>query len=198
MFEFIGEQIRTQVFDSFAWITRAGGLTEMLEVSDNGTAVRFPASKPVAGQPCEQGDYINLSPHGREVCIAFVDAPGDINTTERNGMWTRVDIPFRVVVWYNEDKIDYTGNLDKAARMTQDIITAVKAATFSGAGVYKAKGVYTGLSTNPERIWGKYGFKSSDGLFMLPYRTFAINFSMKAFVTNCAEVDSLSKSREVC
>ena len=158
MLEYIGEQIRTQVFARLTWISRAGGYTELLEANDGGTQKRFPGTKPQYQVPCEPGDYLNMGPDGKETCIAFVDSPGLIQVDERRSKYERVSVPFRVVVWYDDRKVRYDGPADKAGQMAKEIIAYARAATLSTTGVSGCKVSYDSIDFDPARIWGAYGF----------------------------------------
>lgn len=179
MIEFAAERIRSGVLSSLSWATRTAGLTEMLQVGAN----KFPGAKPQFGTDCEPGDYLNMSPDGREAAIAFVDSPGDVKVDRHTSNFDQVSATLRVVVWYDESKMRYEGPLDKSTRMAHEVVKLARVCDLSGGAVYGSRLRFEALITDPGAIWGAYGFKADDMLFMLPYRTFAVVFKLRAFVS---------------
>jgi hypothetical protein len=186
MFEYIGEKIRAAL-EGFEWVSRLAGQTEVLHTTDGGERKTFPGAKPRYAVTCEPGDYLNMAPDQRERCIVFVDFPGELVVKQRTFQFERVEIPFRVVVWYNDLAVGYSGNADKMGGMVAAIAAAVKGADYNTTGFSGCKASYTGLSTVPGKIWGQYGIGPEAGHFTLPYRTFAVYFTLKAHVSKCAD-----------
>lgn len=182
MLEYIAEQIRAQALASLTWISRPAGLVEMLQVKNGDTFTKFPAAKRYYGVTCEPGDYLNMSPDGNEICIAFVDSAGDVRIDQRTSHFERISAFFRVVVWYDERKIRFDGQFDKSGKMALEITEVVRTAELNTAGLTGCKIGFENLTTDPAKIWGSYGFKPDDQLFMLPYRTFAVSFRMRGFL----------------
>lgn len=197
MYEYIGEHIRAQVLAPLTWVSRPAGLVEILEVKNGEKNTKFPGAKPYYGVNCEPGDYLNMSPDGKETCIAFVDSSGEIRVDQHTTHFDRISAFFRVVVWYDEKKIRYDGALDISARMTQEIVNLAKSANLNNAGIGGCKVIYESLTTDPAKIWGVYGFKPDDQLFMLPYRTFAVSFRMTAFLSGACQDYSI-QVQSVC
>ena len=188
MFDYIGEKIRTEAFSRLTWISRAGGFTEMVEVNDGGTLKRFPGAKPQYQMPCEPGDYLNMSPDGSEICIAFTDSAGKIQVDERHRIFDKVSAFFRVVVWYDENRIAYGGATDKAHQMAKEIIAAVRGVNMNNTGLQGCRVSFDSVDFDPAKVWAGYGFKADDALFMRPYRTFAVSFRLRALLaTGCAD-----------
>ena len=67
-----------------------------------------------------------MAPDGSETCIAFVDVPSDIQVDETHRTYNILNVRFRVVVWFDERKIDFEGENDKPGRLVQEIINTVK------------------------------------------------------------------------
>jgi len=197
MLEYIAEQIRAQAFASLSWISRPAGLVEMLQVRNGNNFTKFPAAKPYYGVVCEPGDYLNMSPDGKEACIAFVDSAGDLKIEQRTSHFERFSAYFRVVVWYDEKRITVGGVMSKTAAMAFEIQNEVKQVNFDAPKLSGCKVLSEGITENPANIWGSYGFKPDDQLFMLPYRTFAVSFRLRGFLFGKCE-DFSVQAQEVC
>jgi len=189
MFESIGEAVKTGL--SLEWIERLGGFVELVSVKNGEERALFPGCKEYSGTTWN-GGYLNMSP-GPETSLAFVDSQNDITVERTTGMYRILLIRFRVVVWYDENAIEYEG--DKTGRMVQDVIDKVKAVEF--VGLKSVRTIFEGLSVDPNRIWGQYNYKPDDALFMAPYRTFAVSFRMRAYQMTkiCGEA---LQTNEVC
>jgi len=196
MFEYIGEKARAALAD-LEWVSRLAGQTEVLHTTDGGERRAFPGAKPRYGIPCEPGDYLNMGPDGRERCIVFVDFPGEVSVKQRTSHFDRIEVPFRVVAWFNEKALEYSGSADRMGGMVASIVSALKGADFATTGFSGCKTAYTGLSTMPEKIWGAYGIGPETGHFALPYRTFAVYFTLKAHVFKCADY-AIENAASVC
>lgn len=175
MFDFIAEKTRSNVLASLPWVSRCAGLVEPTLATDGGY---YPGARPYAGQPCDAGDYLNMSPQETETCIAFVDTDGEVRKQRGTSRFVGFETHFRVVLWYDERKISVdAGNF--AFGMQSAIIAGVQATNYNGLGLHLTKAFFDGAQFDPKAIWGRYAInQEKQGLFMLPYRTMAISFRL--------------------
>ena len=190
MFEYIGKKIQTSLA-LLEYVSLAGGYTELIDAPNGGERLKRPMSrKYVDGKP---DGYVDMSPDGSESCIMFVDGT-DMSLEQHTNHYDVLLFRPRIVVWYDERKLDFTGELDTGARVTQDIISSVKSTLFPFFSRVHAR--FELLTVDPARIWQGYNFKPDDALFMAPYRTFAITFRLKVWQMNC--VESTIELNEIC
>lgn len=176
--EYIGEKIRASALADLTWITRSAGLTEPIRATDMDAFRPFPGAKQFAGSVCEPGQYINMAPDDGQAAIAFVDAPDQMRVKRAHGKYSDVEIPVRVVLWYDTRKLEVSAGI-LAANAATDVITAVKAVDFDTEGFLITKAVFTGFEHDPARIWSRYGLAVNDiGMFMVPYSTLALHFKV--------------------
>lgn len=176
MTDYIGEKIRDMVLSGLPWISRSAGLTEPVQNADGGT---YPGSRRYTGDPCTAvGDYINMAPQDTETAIAFVDWDGDIRRVYSNAKLYDFETPFRVVVWFDERKVTVdAGNLMFAL---QGAITAgIRAVNLNTNGLLRTKVIFDSIQLDPLQVWSRYRIaQERQGLFLLPYRTFALRFRL--------------------
>ena len=198
MLESIGNTIAAAL-SNLPFVSRSGGLTELVDVQNGENRQRIPGAKgyretdgAFTGKP---EDIASMAPDGSETCIAFVDVPSDIQVDETHRIYSILNVRFRVVVWFDERKIDFEGENDKPGRLTQEIINAVKGLNFT---VFKKhRTTFESISVDAGRIWSAYNFKPDDALFMAPYRTFAVTFRMKAWYFPACDVPTI-ETKDVC
>lgn len=179
MFDYIGEKIRAGVLSSLPWISRAAGYTEPARAVDSGRF--YPGARPYAGQPCtDAGDVLNMAPEEGDTAIAFVDSDFEIRVIGENRRWQEVETFFRVVVWYDTRKVAIdAGHLATGLQMA--INAGVGALDFNTEGLQGAKARFYTFTDTPSRIWARYGMADDPGgVFMLPYRTFALTYKFTA------------------
>lgn len=175
MFDYIGEKIRAGVLSQNPWISRSAGLTEPVQNADGGL---YPGARPYAGAPCEDtGDYVNMAPSETETCIAFVDQEGELKKVYTNSRLYDFEAFFRVVVWFDERKVTVDGP-SLMLSMQSAITAGVNATSFNTTGLLRTKTFFESAQFDPKSIWGRYAAPDKQGLFLLPYRTFAIRFRL--------------------
>ena len=178
MLEHIGEQIRASVLAGLSWASRSAGYTEPVQAVDGETRRLFPGSKPIGVVNCEAGQYINLGPDNGQTGIVFVDSISSMVVKKGRAKYSEIEVPFRVVVWYDERKISVpSGNV--MLNIQSDIVLGIKSVTLDTDGLVLTKVVFSGFEHDPAKVWGRYGIAINDvGMFIAPYSTFAINFKM--------------------
>lgn len=176
MTDYIGEKIRDSVLSGLPWISRSAGLTEPVQNADGGT---YPGARRYTGDPCAAvGDYVNMAPQETETALAFVDWDGDIRRVYSNAKLYDFETPFRVVVWFDERKVTVdAGNLMFAL---QGAITAgIRATNLNTNGLLRTRVIFDSVQLDPIQIWSRYRMgQERQGLFLLPYRTFALRFRL--------------------
>lgn len=175
MTDYIGEKIRDLVLSELPWISRAAGYTEPVRNADGGY---FPGARPFAGQP-DHGvsDYVNMAPQETETAIAFVDWDGDLRRVYQNGKVYDFETFFRVVIWFDERKISVdSGNVMFA--MQGAITAGIRATDLNTEGLLRTKTFFDSTTFDAEKVWSRYKMPEKQGLFMLPYRTFALRFRL--------------------
>lgn len=201
MLETIAEQIRQQLA-TLDWITRTGGLTNPVEILDGETAKTIPACLSYEGAPCDagsEGDFLNMAPHGEEVCIAFVEMPNDFSVVRRHARYDDVTLAFRVVVWYDARKISFDGDLEPSWKMIEQIIGAVKAADVTNDALGGAKIRFNSTQFTPDQIWSRYNMRDANqGFFMYPYRTFGLNFILQCRLNLSCFDGTLTANANAC
>ena len=109
-----------------------------------------------------------------ETCIVFSEFQ-EYTVNERVNLYERFTLRFRLIVWFNEAKIDYDGYAGE--KISKDLIKKVR-----GLNMYKKPQInFESITADPARIWSAYSFRPDDALFMAPYRTFALTFSLRAY-----------------
>ncbi len=182
MIESIADQIKAGVFDNLDWITRSGGLTELVEDTSGETPVRRPWARIL-----EDGvrSYVDVTPDGNDACIAFVDFPSDMTVETERSKYRIVVLRPRIVVWCNEDKIEYSGDLEKQGGMVTAINNLVRGLSINALSTSRI--VLESMSVDAGRIWSGYNFRADDALFVAPYRTFALTFRLRGYQMFCAD-----------
>ena len=172
MFDRLGQEI-ISVLEPLEYITLRGGMVELINQTDGEQRSVTPQSK-VYADGVWTGEYQNLSPDHSETCIVFSEFV-DYTVTERTNLYERFTLRFRLIVWFNEAKIDYDGYAGE--KISKDLIRKVR-----GLNLYKKPQIhFESITADPARIWSAYSFKPDDALFMAPYRTFALTFTLRAF-----------------
>lgn len=174
MKQYIGEKIRDSVLSSLPWISRAAGLSDPVLGADGLT---YPGARPFDGQPCEgAGDYVNMSPQEGESVVAFVDWDGDLRRVFSTPKLFDFETFFRIVVWMDERKITVSAG-DVRMAMQAAIAAGVRAASYNTDGLYRTRVFFDSLQFDPLSVWARYtAAKENQGLFMLPYQSFALRF----------------------
>ena len=183
MIEYIGKKIQPAL-SSIEYVSLAGGYVEMIEAPNKeGERTRRPmCRKYVDGVPV---DYVEVTPDGSDSCIMFVDMPTEPSVDLHTTRYDVLIIRPRIVIWYDEQKVIFEGEVDTGTRIFQDVQSALKEVDFSFFG--KSTIRFESITVDPARIWNGYNFKPDDALFMAPYRTVAFTFRMKAWSMNCKE-----------
>ena len=179
MFDYIGEKIRAGVLANLPWISRAAGYTEPAAGVDSGSV--YPAAMPYDGQPCDDAaDLVNMAPQQGDTALAFVDSDYDVRVVSEGGRRRQeIETFFRVVVWYDTRKITIdAGHLATGLQMA--ITAGVQAIDFNTDGLQGVRVNFYSYTDTPERIWARYRMADDRGLFMLPYRTFALTYRLTA------------------
>ena len=190
MFEYIGKKIQTSL-STLDYVSLAGGYTELVDAPDGEERIKLPMCRKYVDGKAD--GYVNMSPDGSESCIMFVDGT-EMSLELHTSRYDILIFRPRVVVWYDERKLGFTGELDTGARVMQDIMSKVKLASFPFFSKVSAR--FELLTVDSGRIWSAYNFKPDDALFMAPYRTFAVTFRLKVWQTNC--VESTIELNEIC
>jgi hypothetical protein len=183
MFDRLGQEIIT-LLEPLEYITLRGGLVELVNQTDGENRSVTPQSK-IYVDGVWNGDYQNLSPDHSETCIVFSEFQ-DYQVEERTARYDRFNLRFRLIVWFNEAKIDYEGYAGE--KISKDLIKKVRT-----LNLYKTPKInLESMTADPARIWSAYSFKPDDALFMAPYRTFALTFILKAYeMTKCDDVTQI-------
>lgn len=196
MTEYIAERIRASVLSGLPWISRSAGLTEPARSADGGN---YPGARRYAGDHCHGvGDYINMAPDVAETAIAFVDWDGDIRRVYSNSRLYDFDTYFRVVVWFDERKVTVdAGNLMFAL---QGAITAgILATNINTEGLIRTKAFFDSIQLDPVKVWSRYQIQQDkQGLFMLPYRTFAMRYRLIGRVVPECFTGSIQTDANAC
>lgn len=190
MFEQIGYSIQKALKD-LSFVSFAGGYAELLDTTGDEERVKYPASKEFKNGVWS-GDYESLLPDGEERCIVFTDSQTDITVSSSNARYSVLIIRFRVVVWFDERKIEFEDSDqygDKMARVMQEIINTVPGVKFPD--FMKSRTVFESINADPLRIWAAYAPKPDDALFMAPYRTFAVTFRTTAWLANGCKLPTI-------
>mgnify|MGYP000113668882 FL=1 len=199
MFEYIGNKLRASLAAS-PMITRPGGLAEVIDTVNGNERTKYPGCKGYRDKDGvytgKTSDIMNLSPDASAAGIAFTDFPSDITVEQNTGRYQLITVRFRVVVWYNEDAMDYQGEVDKGGRLMQEVIDRVNAAEMPF--FKKSKINLEAISADASRIWSVYSFKPDDALFLPPYRTFAIIFRMRAYLMKGCELPEIEVDQSCC
>lgn len=175
MTDYIGEKIRDLVLSELPWISRAAGYTEPVPNADGGY---FPGARPFPGQPYHGvSDYVNMAPQETETAISFVDWDGDLRRVYQNAKLYDFETFFRVVVWFDERKISVdAGNVMFA--MQGAIAAGIRAISLNTDGLLRTKTFFDSATFDAAKVWDRYKMPEKQGLFMLPYRTFALRFRL--------------------
>ena len=198
MFEAIGEAIRAQLAE-LTWISRTGGQTIPIEVRDGEVFKTFPGCRPYEGAPCDAGDFVNLSPHADETCIAFCEFNGDISVLRHTSRYDDISFPVRVVLWWDARKISFDGDVSAEWAMTDKVIEAVKAADIETEIFGAARIQYLSTQITPSLIWDRYNIRSEgQGLFMYPYRTIGLNFNIRGRINLKCLTGAITADADAC
>jgi hypothetical protein len=176
MLDYIGERIRESVLVNLPWVSRSSGLVDAVRNADGGN---YPGAKPYFGAPCNDvGDYVNMAPQDGESCIVFIDADSDTKKTKVHAKTYDFETFFRVVVWIDERKINVDlGNMMWG--MQSAIMSGVQAVSFNTYGLTRSRVFFDSIQHDPKKIWDRYQIEQEkQGLFLLPYRTFAVRFRL--------------------
>ena len=184
MFDRLGQEI-ISVLGPLEYITLRGGLVELINQTDGEARSITPQSK-VYVDGVWNGEYQNLSPDHSETCIVFSEFV-EYTVNERTNMYERFTLRFRLIVWFNEAKIDYDGYAGE--KISKDLIKKVR-----GLNMYKKPQInFESITADPARIWSAYSFRPDDALFMAPYRTFALTFSLRAYeMVKCVDETAIN------
>ena len=184
MFDRLGQQIIT-LLEPLEYITLRGGLVELINQTDGDARSVTPQSK-VYVDGVWNGEYQNLSPDHSETCIVFSEFQ-EYTVNERVNLYERFTLRFRLIVWFNEAKIDYDGYAGE--KISKDLIKKVR-----GLNMYKKPQInFESITADPARIWSAYSFRPDDALFMAPYRTFALTFSLRAYeMVKCVDETAIN------
>lgn len=195
MFDHIGAKTRTAVFDNLPWISRSAGLVEPVPGAEGRI---YPGARPFDGQPCDAGDYVNMSPSETETCIAFVDMDSEIRRTRNTSRFYDFELFFRVVLWYDERKISIdAGNF--LFGIQSAIAAGVQAAQYDTTGIHRTKVTYNSTQLDALKVWERYNIdQAKQGLFLLPYRSLAIRFRMIGMVTPACFAETITANPAAC
>lgn len=198
MFDYIGEKIRLQLA-GLDWLSRSAGYTVPVEIQDGGERGGYPAANYYDGAPCPVGEKLNMAPHEGETALAFVDSDAVFTTTRRTSRFIEFSTNIRLVLWYDTRKVAYDGDSDKEWQMISDVTNAVKSASFDTEGLLATRIRFASVQYDPAQIWGKYSLRSEgQGLFVYPYKTMAIIFTLSGrFVADCF-TGSLTANAAAC
>ncbi len=167
------------MLSTLPWVSRSAGFTEPTKAAESDRL--YPGSMPYSGQPCDDaGDYLNMAPQEGDTAIAFVDTESEVRTVRSNSRFSEIEALFRVVVWYDSRKVSVDG--DSVSMGLQMAMNAgISAINFNTMGLSGARVFFYTYTPDPKKIWSRYGMGSDkDGLFMLPYRTFAVAYRLTA------------------
>ncbi len=200
MFEYWAEQIR-QSLAALEWVSRSGGLAEVLTTTDGGTSpVRFPVVPTYPDAPCNEGEnYVRVAPHEGESAIAFVQADSIMNPMRTSGNLD-FQTTLSVVVWYDTRHVltEMPGD-DLSWLITSQISEAVKATNLNQSGLTVHKIKFSGTRHNSRAIWSPLGLTDETlNLSTLPYRTLAIDFKVWARVQTGCFVGNVVYRAEKC
>ncbi len=195
MTEYIAEKIRDAVLSGLPWMSRSAGLTEPVQ----GAKGTYPGARRYTGDPCAAvGDYINMAPQETETAIAFVDWDGDNQKVYSNARLYDFKTYFRVVVWFDERKV----TVDAGSLMfaLQGAITAgIRAVNFNTDGLLRTKAILDSAQLDPVKVWSKYQMQQQkQGLFLLPYRTFALRFMLMGRVVPECFTGTITADQNAC
>lgn len=195
MFEHIGAQTRRSVFENLPWVSRFAGLAEPVPGADGRI---YPGARPFAGQPCDAGDYVNMSPSEAETCIAFVDSDSDVRKTRTTSRYYDFELFFRVVLWYDERKIPIDPE-NLLFALHSAISAGVMATRFDTAGILRTKAFYDSMQVDPLKVWDRYKIdQQKQALFVLPYRSFAVRFRLIGVVTPACYTQTITANPDAC
>ena len=192
MIEYIGLQVKEKL-SSLDWITHPGGYAFLVNDVDGSERVAYPATKEIKNGVWT-GKYDSMLPDSEKTCLAFVDSQNDITVELERSRYRVLVIPFRVVVWLDETKLEVQGNLPTIDTVFNAIKSAVCDADFPE--FQNCRTTFQSITFDPARIWAGYTLRPDDALFLAPYRTFAITFRLRAYEMTCAT--SQIESNEIC
>lgn len=176
MLDYIGEKVRDSVLSGLPWVSRSAGLVDVVRSADGGN---YPGARPYVGGPLEDvGDYVNMAPQEGETCIAFVDSDADTRRVLSHAKFFDFETFFRVVVWLDERRVSVDiGNMMWG--LQSGITAGVLAVSFNTDGMLRTKCFFDAIQHDQAEIWRRYQMgQEKQGLFLLPYRTFAIRFRL--------------------
>jgi hypothetical protein len=194
----LSDRIRSAALATLPFIDRPAGLVEALTFDDAGKTRILPAwlGGSAAGA-CETGDFVNMAPDGSVTGLAFVESLQPPSTKRLAAGHFQAEIPLRVVVWYNQKKIDadFFRQHDDVIRET---VQAIFAADYNGGILANVKPRLRSVTSNWRNIWNEYRFEEAAlQLFTWPYRTFALDLTFRAvYSPNCS--DPVEINPETC
>ena len=178
------------------WITKKGGLMKIISRHESGaeskSVGRYPVSINRNKTACENGDYINLLPDGRDGAISFIQTQST-NITESFGFYD-IDTVLRIVVWCNMDKINT--DLVDTDLLKMAVIKAIPFRLPDNGVMCKMKTQL--ISAGKENVWGQFTITEEDRQFlMLPYDFFTVDYRVN-YSINKACLDEIILNKTSC
>jgi hypothetical protein len=185
MFDHIG-QVVADALKNLDFADTVAGFCEPVTRDDNGVQRTFPAARKT-GNEYSALEYLNMSPHDGISCLIFTDSEDALNVVSLPTERRRMEVRFRVVVWYDERLVKTDTGGDVAPAIIKAVSGLLYDADFSANYWLSPKLNLYQIELTPDRIWSRYRMGADDrALFVLPYRTIAITYRLSGYwAENC-------------